>query len=213
MRVKTFIFNPIQVNTYLVVDECSNQCMVIDAGCLFDDEKKIIKDYINNNNLILTRVINTHLHLDHIFGNTFFAQEFGVKPEAHAADEDFIRTMPAYAQTFGINVTDKAQELGGYLKEGDTIKLGCVKFEIFEIPGHSQGGLAFYSKENNVVFVGDSLFAGSIGRTDLPGGNYNDLIKNIKTKLLTLPEETKVFCGHGPTTTIALEKTSNPYLI
>ncbi len=212
MKIKTFIFNPLQENTYLVIDQASNECMIIDAGMLFDQEKQQIAAYLQDNNLQLKYVVNTHLHLDHCFGNGFLYNTFGVKPLAHADDEDLLRFMNAHAAAFGVPFNEEPQPLGGYLSEGDTLQLGNETFEVLHIPGHSKGGIVFYNAAQGVLFSGDSLFNMSIGRTDLPGGDYATLINALTQKVMTLPDATVVYPGHGPTTTIEQEKMYNAYL-
>lgn len=212
MIIKTFIFNPLQENTYLVIDQASNECMIIDAGMLFDQEKQQIAAYLQDNNLQLKYVVNTHLHLDHCFGNGFLYNTFGVKPLAHADDEDLLRFMNAHAAAFGVPFNEEPQPLGGYLSEGDTLQLGNETFEVLHIPGHSKGGIVFYNAAQGVLFSGDSLFNMSIGRTDLPGGDYATLINALTQKVMTLPHATVVYPGHGPTTTIEQEKMYNAYL-
>ena len=212
MIIKTFIFNPLQENTYLVIDQASNECMIIDAGMLFDQEKQQIAAYLQDNNLQLKYVVNTHLHLDHCFGNGFLYNTFGVKPLAHADDEDLLRFMNAHAAAFGVPFNEEPQPLGGYLSEGDTLQLGNETFEVLHIPGHSKGGIVFYNAAQGVLFSGDSLFNMSIGRTDLPGGDYATLINALTKKVMTLPDATVVYPGHGPTTTIEQEKMYNAYL-
>lgn len=212
MKIKTFIFNPLQENTYLVIDQASNECMIIDAGMLFDQEKQQIAAYLQDNKLQLKYVVNTHLHLDHCFGNGFLYNTFGVKPLAHADDEDLLRFMTAHAAAFGVPFNEEPQPLGGYLSEGDTLQLGNETFEVLHIPGHSKGGIVFYNAAQGVLFSGDSLFNMSIGRTDLPGGDYATLINALTQKVMTLPDATVVYPGHGPTTTIEQEKMYNAYL-
>ncbi len=212
MIIKTFIFNPLQENTYLVIDQASNECMIIDAGMLFDQEKQQIAAYLQDNNLQLKYVVNTHLHLDHCFGNGFLYNTFGVKPLAHPDDEDLLRFMNAHAAAFGVPFNEEPQPLGGYLSEGDTLQLGNETFEVLHIPGHSKGGIVFYNAAQGVLFSGDSLFNMSIGRTDLPGGDYATLIGALTQKVMTLPDATVVYPGHGPTTTIEQEKMYNAYL-
>ena len=212
MKIKTFIFNPLQENTYLVIDQASNQCMIIDAGMLFDQEKQQLAAYLQENKLQLKYVVNTHLHLDHCFGNGFLFQTFGVKPLAHSDDEDLLRFMKAHAGAFGVPFNEEPQPLGGYLNEGDTLQLGNQIFEVMHIPGHSRGGIVLYNAAQGVLFSGDSLFKMSIGRTDLPGGDYATLICALTKTVMTLPDATVVYPGHGPTTTIEQEKMYNAYL-
>ncbi len=212
MQIKTFVFNPIEENTYLLTDERSKACIVIDAGCLYGKEKLTLENYIKEQGLTLKRVINTHLHLDHCFGNKFLADTFGVLPEACERDEFLLALMKHHAQMFGFRDGVEPQKLKGYLRDGDTITEGSIELHVLEVPGHSPGGLAFYSPKDKCVFCGDSLFQCGIGRTDLDGGNYSSLIDSIKSKLFTLPDDTTVYTGHGGTTNIGFEKDNNPYI-
>ena len=211
MTIKTFTFNPFQENTYLLYDE-SNEAVIIDAGCLFDSEKLQLKNFIVEQKLTVKHLINTHLHLDHQFGNKFIADTFGLKPQAHIEDEFLLDTVVAQARSFGFPINEEAQALGSYISENQEINFGHAKLKAIHVPGHSPGSLAFYSEENGVLFVGDVLFKGSIGRTDLVKGDYATLIQSITKKLLPLPDSTIVYSGHGPTSTIGYEKVNNPYL-
>ena len=211
MTIKTFTFNPFQENTYLVYDE-TNEAIIIDAGCILEAEKQVLKRFIEDNKLILKRVINTHLHLDHQFGNKFLYNTYGIKPEAAKEDEYLLDNVVAQAHSFGISADETAQSLGGYIIENQEIKFGNSSFIALHVPGHSPGSLAFYSQKEGVLFSGDVLFRGSIGRTDLPKGDYATLILSITKKLFPLPDSTVIYSGHGPTTTIGYEKKNNPYL-
>lgn len=211
MTIKTFTFNPFQENTYVLHDE-TNEAVIIDAGCFSDGEKQLIKNYFEENNLILKRVINTHLHLDHQFGNKFLFDTFGVAPEAGKEDEFLLGNVVVQARSFGLPFNDEAQPLNGYIADNQYIKFGNSSLKAIHVPGHSPGSMAFYSETNGVLFAGDVLFQGSIGRTDLAKGDYATLISSITKKLLPLPDSTVVYCGHGPTTTIGNEKRNNPYL-
>ena len=211
MTIKTFTFNPFQENTYLVFDE-TNEAILIDAGCITDAEKQLLKLFIEDSNLNLKRLINTHLHLDHQFGNKFIFNTFGIKPEACVEDEYLLENVVAQARSFGFQVEEEAQLLGGYIIENQDIKFGNSSLKAIHVPGHSPGSMAFYSEKEGVLFAGDVLFYASIGRTDLPKGDYATLILSITKKLLTLPDSTVIYSGHGPTTTIGNEKTNNPYL-
>jgi len=210
IKVKEFVVNPFQENTYLLYDE-TKECVIIDCGCLFDNEKTELKNFIAENGLKPKHLLNTHLHIDHALGNRFFYEEYGLKPEAHQADEFFINQMKIQADVFGIPMKDEPISLGNYLQEGEKIVFGNSELEILHVPGHSPGSLVYYAKAEKLLFVGDVLFRECIGRTDLPKGNHADLIQNIQQKLLTLPDETVVFCGHYETTTIGHEKEYNPY--
>lgn len=211
MTIKTFTFNPFQENTYLLFDE-TKEAVIIDAGCIFDAEKQTLKKYIDDNNLIVKRVINTHLHLDHQFGNKFLFQTYGLRPEACKEDEFLLETVVAQARSYGFPMDEEAESLGGYIIENQEIKFGNSILKAIHVPGHSPGSMAFYSERDGILISGDVLFQGSIGRTDLPKGDYATLILSITKKLLPLPDSTVVYCGHGPTTTIGSEKISNPFL-
>jgi len=211
MTIKIFTFNPIQENTYVVHDE-TGEAIVIDAGCYYDNEKQQLRSYIDNNGLKLKRVINTHLHFDHQFGNKFLFDTYGLTPEAHREDEFLLERVVAKAMIFGLPIQEDAQAIGSYIEEHQEIRFGNTTLRSIHVPGHCPGHLAFYAEKEKVLFAGDVLFRGSIGRTDLERGDYATLIKNITEKLLILPDETVVYPGHGPSTTIGAEKTSNPYL-
>lgn len=211
MTIKTFTFNPFQENTYLLFDE-TNEAVIVDAGCIFDAEKQALKKYIEDNNLTVKRIINTHLHLDHQFGNKFLFQTYGIKPEACLEDEFLLETVVAQARSFGFPMDEEAETLGKYIVEDQEIKFGNSSLKAIHVPGHSPGSMAFYSEKEGILISGDVLFQGSIGRTDLPKGDYATLILSITKKLLTLPDSTVVYCGHGPTTTIGSEKINNPFL-
>jgi len=211
MKVKLFVFSPFQENTYLLISE-DNECILIDPGCFEQEEKERLKAYLEENKLVLKRVLNTHLHIDHAFGNSFLFHQYGIAAEAHQADEFLLERMTQQAEMFGIGGVDDVTPLGNYLNEGDKIKVGDIELEVLHVPGHSPGSLVYYAPKNGYVFVGDVLFQGSIGRTDLPKGNYNELISGIRSKLLTLPDGTVVFSGHGPRTTIGEERRYNPFL-
>jgi glyoxylase-like metal-dependent hydrolase (beta-lactamase superfamily II) len=211
IKVKRFVFNPIQENTYILYDE-TKECVIIDCGCLFDTEKAQLKNFIKENGLIPKHLINTHLHFDHALGNRFIYETYGLKPEANKEDEFLIPLIKQNAKAFHIPFEDEPMPLGGYLNEGDKVCFGNSELEIFHVPGHSPGSLVFYDRKDNLLFTGDALFKECIGRTDLLGGNHQALIKNIRQKLLVLPPETIVFPGHDEETTIGHEIQFNPYL-
>jgi hydroxyacylglutathione hydrolase len=211
MTIKTFTFNPFQENTYLVYDE-TNEAVVIDAGCLQASEKQVLTRFIEDNKLTLKRVLNTHLHLDHQFGNKFLFDTYGIAPEASIEDEFLLENVVAQARSYGFPVTEEAQPLGAYIIENQEITFGNSSLKAIHAPGHSPGSMVLYSEKDEVMFAGDVLFQGSIGRTDLPKGDYASLILAITKKLLVLPDSTVVYCGHGPSTTIGYEKKNNPYL-
>lgn len=198
------------VNTYVIWDE-TKEAAVIDPGCFFDEEKQILKNYIANNGLSLKHILNTHLHLDHIFGNPFMQREFGLSPEANKEDEFWLEIAPQQSRTYGFQLNEPTVPIGKYLCDGDTVAFGNTTLEAIHVPGHSPGSLVFYSRADNCAFVGDVLFQGSIGRADLAGGNFDELRENICSRLFTLPNETVVYPGHGSSTTIGIEKVENPF--
>lgn len=210
ITVKSFEVNYFSENTYLLHDE-TKEAVLIDCGCMRDSEKQRLSGYIEAENLFLKRYVCTHLHLDHIFGNEYIEKTYGIRPEASQADE-ILPTAEEQSKAFGLPMHIKNVPLKGYLKEGDSISFGNSALHVLEIPGHSPGGLAFYSPDDKFVVVGDSLFMGSIGRTDLWGGNHQVLVSAIRQKLLTLPPDTRVYTGHGPATTIKYEQEHNPYI-
>lgn len=212
MNIKVFEFNPVSENTYILYDQ-THECVIIDAGCFYPTEKATLTSFIAENNLKVKHLLNTHLHFDHIFGNSFVEEQYGVQTEANAGDEFLLDQLSAQLQMFGFDPNEtKRPHIGTYLNEGDVVTFGNQKLQILHVPGHSAGSLVFYNQEANVLLVGDVLFKGSIGRTDLPGGNYEQLIEGIKSKLLTLPPHTLAYSGHGPSTTIAYEIAHNPFL-
>ena len=212
MNIKIFEFNPIAVNTYVLYDE-TGECVIIDAACFFPNEQQELLSFINNNKLVVKHLLNTHLHFDHVFGVNFMEEQFDVKMKAHKADEFLLASMQQQMAMFGFPANGKyIPTMGEYIDENDIIEFGNQKLSIMSVPGHSPGSIVFYNKKENLVISGDVLFNGSIGRTDLPQGDHNLLIDGIKTKLLVLPEDTVVYPGHGPSTTIKGEKQMNPFL-
>lgn len=210
MRIKRFEFNMFPVNCYILSDE-TNEAVIIDPGCFYEEEKQALKNFINNNGLTIKHLLNTHLHLDHIFGNPFMLHEFGIKAEANKADEFWLEQAPKQSRMFGFELKEEPVPLGKYICDGDIISFGNTKLEAIHVPGHSPGSLVFYCKEENCMFSGDVLFQGSIGRADLARGNFDDLLENICSRLFVLPNETVVYPGHGAPTTIGTEKTENPF--
>jgi glyoxylase-like metal-dependent hydrolase (beta-lactamase superfamily II) len=211
MVVKSFVFNPFHENTYVIHTD-RGEAMVIDPGCYTPAEESNLQSYLTEKGLVLQLVVNTHLHFDHLFGNRFLEETYGIHALAHQADLFLLETLEKQAAAIGFQLRRPKPILGGYLKEGDRIQLGEVVFEVLELPGHTPGGLAFYQPDYQWVFVGDALFAGSIGRTDLEGGSYEALIEGLRNKIGILPDETIVYSGHGPSTTVGREKRTNPYL-
>lgn len=210
LNIKTFVFNPFMQNTFVLYDE-TKEAVIIDCGCLYENEQNELKQFVANNDLTIKYLLNTHLHLDHQFGNAFAATTFGILPIAHKNDEKLIDNITSQAMMFGIPQKVEAQKLGGYIAEGDEICFGNTILQAIFVPGHSAGSICFYSAKDKVLIAGDVLFAGSIGRTDLPGGDFAQLTEGIRQKLFILPPDTTVYPGHGPTTTIGNEIKSNPF--
>jgi hydroxyacylglutathione hydrolase len=210
MQIKKFTFNPVQENTFIVYDE-TGECAIIDAGCYFENERKELDEFIAEKQLKPVRLINTHCHFDHIMGVTHCRIKYKVPFETHADEAILVEHAVDSGDRFGIPM-EPIDAPEAYFREGDRITFGNSYLEVIESPGHSPGGVVFYNPEQKILIAGDVLFYGSIGRTDLPGGSFEQLTGNIKTKLLTLPEETVVYCGHGPETTIGFEKKNNPFL-
>lgn len=209
-QIKNYVFSPIQENTYVLYNEM-NECIIIDPGCYFDEEKEKLKSFIEKSNLTPKMLLNTHCHLDHVFGNKFIAETYKLVLHLHEREKEVLAFAPASGLMWGVPF-DNYQGEFILLKEGDIIKIGNDELKVIEAPGHSPGHVCFYCEKQNFIIGGDVLFRGSIGRTDLPGGNFDTLIKSIKTKLFTLPDETVVYSGHGEPTTIGYEKKYNPFL-
>lgn len=211
LKVQRFVCNMLQENCYVVSDE-SRECLIIDCGAFYPEEKKEILEYIRDNNLTPKHLLATHGHLDHNFGNQFILDEFGLKVEIHRDDADFITNYEFQAEKFfGMTAVEPLPEPARLLTGDDIIEFGNHCLTIIETPGHSRGSIFFYCKEENVCFSGDSLFEGTIGRTDLMGGSMFMLIQSLRT-IVQLPDETVVWPGHGQQTTIGKEVATNMYL-
>jgi len=210
MQVKTFTFNPFQENTYLLYDQ-TKECVIIDAGCYTKNEEVEISKYIENNQLQLVKIINTHCHIDHILGISYLIQKYKVKFLANKNDNYLLENAQIQGKIYGFEIK-QPQSPDIYVEENSIIKFGETELKVLDVPGHTRGHIAILNENENCVFVGDVLFKGSIGRTDLPGGDYDVLMKSIKTKLLVLNQDCKVYSGHGSTTTIGYEKFTNPFL-
>lgn len=203
-------FNPFQENTYLVYND-AKECWIIDPGNSNERENKMLVDKINEFGLKPVELILTHAHIDHILGNKFVFDKYGLQPMMHEIEMQVLSFADMAAARWNIPYT-KSPEPKGFLKEGNSIYLGEDKFDILFTPGHSPGSICFYNAKDKYVIAGDVLFEGSIGRTDLPGGDYNTLINSIQTQLMTLPDDVAVFNGHGNSTTIGAERATNPFL-
>ncbi|WP_373397338.1 MBL fold metallo-hydrolase [Algoriphagus halophilus] len=210
LYIKSFTFNPFQENTYLLYDE-SGQGAIIDPGCYEDSEKQELENFIQQNNIAVKQILNTHCHIDHVLGNTWAKRTFGVPLLIHEKEIPVIKSVEVYAPNYGFHMYE-GSEPDGFLVEGNEIKIGVETLKILFVPGHAPGHVVFYHEDSKQAIAGDTLFKGSIGRTDLPGGNHNQLISKIKSVLFRLPEETIIYPGHGPQTTIGFEKINNPFV-
>ena len=211
LKVKCFVCNTFCENSYVVYDDNMKECAIIDAGFYYGDEEDAVAHFIESNNLKIKHLINTHLHLDHCFGVTYISERYGVELSADNSDEMLLNLIPQQCEMFGIKLNAPVPKLKNIIKEGDKIEIGNYSLTAISVPGHSPGSLCYYCKEEGILFSGDVLFKESIGRTDLYGGSYKALNENITSKIFTLPENTIVYCGHGPTTTIEHEKEYNPF--
>ena len=210
LQIKSFVFSPIQENTYILYNEF-NDCIIIDPGCYFDEEKETLENYIEKTGLTPKMLLNTHCHLDHVFGNKFISEKYSLTLHIHVNEKVVLEFAPTSGLMYDMPFDNYTGELI-FIKEGEIIKLGDDELRVLLTPGHSPGSLSFYSEKDMFVISGDALFYRSIGRTDLPMGNHQTLIDSIKKQLLVLPENTKVYSGHGPVTNIGDEKAGNPFL-
>jgi glyoxylase-like metal-dependent hydrolase (beta-lactamase superfamily II) len=210
MKIKKLIFNPLQENTYIVFDE-TNECVIIDPGCQQKKEREALTRCISEAGLIPKAIFNTHCHFDHIFGNNFLRNHYRVELWAHEGEAANIRRFSASAALFGM-MEEPARPPERFLADKMTLDFGNSSLEVLHTPGHSPGSVCFHSASDSFLIAGDTLFAGSIGRTDLPGGDYDEIMNSLK-RLMTLPDETKVYCGHGSETSIGVERRQNPFLI
>jgi hydroxyacylglutathione hydrolase len=209
-QIKVFTFNPVQENTYILYNE-QNECIIIDPGCYFDAEKEELKSFISLHKLQPKILLNTHCHLDHVFGNKFIAEEYNLTLNTHLLEKEILQLAPASGLMFNLPFDNYRGEVI-YLKEADVVSLGNDKLEVIHAPGHSPGSICFYCEKQQFIIGGDVLFQRSIGRTDLPYGDQEELLRNIKGKLFKLPADVQVYPGHGDATTIGYEIKENPYL-
>ncbi len=210
IKVEKFVVGPLGENSYVLSDE-TRECIFVDPGFYYEEEHKEIVDFISENKLKPVNISNTHCHFDHIMGVEFIREKFKISFQAHSEDAFLIERAGEQAKMFGFE-TKPISPIDKFINENDSVKFGNTEMKIIHVPGHSPGHLVFYSEESKILIAGDVLFYGSIGRTDLPGGDYQTLISGIKEKLFVLPDETKVYSGHGPETTIGFEKHNNPFL-
>jgi glyoxylase-like metal-dependent hydrolase (beta-lactamase superfamily II) len=210
LKVKSFTFSPVQENTYIVYNE-EKECCIIDPGCYFASEEQELEHFITKNNLKPIYLLNTHCHLDHIFGNKFISKKFGLILHLHHLEKQVLEFGPASGMLYQLPFENYDGELK-FIKEEEVIRVGEDELKILFTPGHSPGHICFYSEKDQFLIGGDVLFNGSIGRTDLPGGSFEVLEKSIRTELYILPDEVIVYPGHGEETTIGHEKKTNPFV-
>ena len=210
IHLKQFVFNAFSVNTFLIYDDLKN-CLLIDPACNSEEENQELDDYIQSNQLVLKAIANTHGHMDHLPGVRYFKEKYNIPFYLSEEDEFFIDSAVSHAAMFGFEMGQPPHP-DKYLNDGEIFEFGEEKIELYRIPGHSPGSIVFHLPKHAILITGDGLFSGSIGRTDLPGGDYDQLIDGIKSRLLILDEKTIVYPGHGPSTTIGKEKKENPFL-
>ncbi|MFH2142371.1 MAG: MBL fold metallo-hydrolase [Bacteroidota bacterium] len=210
ITVKKFVFNPYQVNTYVLFDE-TGKCVIIDPGCYFDKEHYVIESFISAHMLIPEKILITHGHFDHILGNTYISNKFGVEIFINKNDLEIYKQSCQYAKLYGLSIENPIIP-SGYISHNEIIDFGNSELISLHCPGHSPGSIVFYCVKQKFIVAGDVLFAGSVGRTDLVGGDMDTLIESIKEKLLILEDDTVVYCGHGEQTTIGNERRHNPFL-
>lgn len=209
-EVKVFEFNPFAENTCIVYDD-TGECVIFDPGCYAPTEKDTLRDFIVKQGLKPVRLINTHCHLDHVLGNYFVHKTWQLGLEIHKGELPVLDRYTATCQMYGIWNAEPSPAPVSFLEGGDVVAFGNTTLEVLFTPGHSPASLSFYCRESGFVIAGDVLFLESIGRTDLPGGDYDTLLDSIRTQLFTLPDATLVYPGHGPATTVRHEKEYNPF--
>jgi hydroxyacylglutathione hydrolase len=210
LQVKSFEFSPIQENTYIVYNEFNN-AIIIDPGCYFEEEKEALSGFIDKIGLVPKMLLNTHCHLDHVFGNKYVAEKYQLLLKIHQGEKKVLEFAPTSGLMYNLPFDNYLGDID-FISEGDVLKLDKDELVALFTPGHSPASLSFYSEEDEFVISGDVLFRQSIGRTDLPGGNMDTLLNSIRTQLFILPDQTNVYSGHGPATTIGYEKVNNPFL-
>jgi len=211
MQVATFTFNGFQENTY-VISDATKECVIIDPGCNNLTEQKQLTDYITAQELTPVRLVNTHCHIDHILGNAFVSENYNLDLEAHEGEAIVLEAGEMTGKMYGVPY-DPSPKITTFLVPGEYLKFGETSLEILFTPGHSPASVCFHHRESAQVIAGDVLFQGSVGRSDLPGGNHDTLIASIRRELMVLDDETRVYPGHGPSTTVGEERRSNPFLV
>ena len=209
IQIKKFTFNPFQENTYILFDE-TKDCVIIDPGCFNRHEERELVEFITKNELTPTKLLNTHAHIDHVLGNKFVADKYKLGLSIYISDFPMLEMAKRSAEVYNVPY-NPSPDVQFVLKEGDVIEVGNSSFAVLFVPGHAPDHIVLFNEKEKILIGGDVLFKGSIGRTDLPGGNHQELISNIKSKLFPLSDEVVVYSGHGPETTIGEEKRTNPF--
>lgn len=210
MKVKGFTFNELAENTYVCYDE-TGECVIVDPGCNHPEEEAALADFIIAEKLRPVRLLNTHCHFDHVFGNKFVFDKWGLKPEFHRQETPIFKWIPEAGARYGFDVPS-SPEPETYVSEDEPVTFGNTTLEVLFTPGHSPGEVCFYHAPSKQLIAGDVLFQGSIGRTDLPGGSFETLMESIFQKIVPLGPDVVVYCGHGDSTTVGAEVKSNPFL-
>ncbi len=211
IQIHQLTFGPFSENTYLISDSDKN-AIVVDPGMYYPEENARFFEYINNHQLSLNRMILTHAHLDHVFGVNWVNETYGLSPEVHLDDKVMYDNAVAVATQYGLQMKALVPPIVG-LESGSSFEFGGVKFEVAHASGHSPGSVCFYCEAESILIAGDVIFQGSIGRTDLPGGDFDTLISSIRREVLTLPDDVSIYSGHGPITNVGRERITNPFLI
>jgi glyoxylase-like metal-dependent hydrolase (beta-lactamase superfamily II) len=209
MKILREVFSPIQVNTYIITGN-DRECIVIDCGCYGGEEERRLEEILASHGLTPVMLVDTHCHLDHVFGNRFMLERYGLRSWFHEGDRPNYLNASKHALMFGLEM-EIPPDPAGFLADGEEITAAGLSLKVIAVPGHSPGGIALWAEADGVVFTGDALFAGSVGRSDLPGGDHEQLVENISERLFALPPETVVYPGHGPDTTIRREIATNPF--
>jgi hydroxyacylglutathione hydrolase len=210
INIKTFVFNPFQENTYILSDD-SKECIIVDSGCYTYDEQKELVDYIESNSLKPKYIVNTHGHVDHVLGNAFVKNQFNIDILGHPEDLPLMQSATKHALMYGLSIDD-VPSIDKYINHDDIIEFGNSQLKVIHTPGHSRGGICLYSANDEFIITGDTLFKSSIGRTDLPGGDYDTLIASITDNLLSLNPKIKIYPGHGDPSSLEWEQVNNPFL-
>jgi len=208
VHIEVFTFNPFQENSYVIYDDAKN-CVIIDPGCYEREEEQQLLSFIQSNQLMPVALLNTHAHIDHVLGNNFVLENYSIDHYLHQEDIKTLEAVSNYAHLYGFQAYKKSPLPTKILKGGEQLIFGEIKLDVLFTPGHAPGHVVFYNAENNFVINGDVLFRGSYGRVDLPGGSMDVLKKTIVEIMFQLPEDTAVYCGHGPSTSIGVEKRTN----